>query len=155
MLDGRTSAFPATYKRLYVSTPQIAGISRIEALYLKSDQRRYHVPCPHCGEQQPLEWSGLRWSSGASSRRSGVAYVCRECGALIEEHHKAAMFAAGSWVPENPDARIRGYRLNGLYSQIGLGPRWADLVEMWLDAQHDPAKLKTFINDRLAETRCV
>lgn len=152
MLDGRTSAFPATYKRLYVSTPQIAGISRIEALYLKSDQRRYYVPCPHCGEQQPLEWSGLRWSSGASSRRTGVAYVCRECGALIEEHHKSAMIAAGSWVPENPDSLIRGYRLNGLYYQIGLGPRWADLVEMWLEAQHNPATLKTFINDRLAET---
>ncbi len=152
MLDGRTSAFPATYKRLYVSTPQIAGVSRIEALYLKSDQRRYYVPCPHCGEQQPLEWSGLRWSAGTGSRRSGVAYVCRECGALIEEHHKQAMIAAGRWVPENPDSDIRGYHLNALYYQLGLGPRWADLVEMWLNAQNDPAKLKTFINDRLAKT---
>src|SRR3546814_2876880 len=34
---------------------------------------------------------------------------------------------------------------------MGLGPRWIDLVRMWLDAQGDPAKLKTFINDRLAE----
>ena len=152
MLDGRTSAFPATSKRLYVSTPQIAGISRIEALFKKSDQRRYYVPCPHCGEEQPLQWSGLRWSAGQGNRRAGVAYVCRECGALIEEHHKTPMIAAGRWVAENPESKIRGYHTNCLYYQIGLGPRWADLVEMWLDAQADPAKLKTFINDRLAET---
>ena len=147
MLNGRTSAFPATYKRLYISTPQIRGLSRIDALYEKSDQRRYYVPCPHCGEEQPLEWSGLRWGPGGT----GVAYVCRECGAMIDEHHKPAMIAAGRWVAENPGAKIRGYHINALYYQIGLGPRWADLVEMWLDAQNDPARLKTFINDRLAE----
>jgi phage terminase large subunit GpA-like protein len=147
MLNGRTSAFPATYKRLYISTPQIRGLSRIDALYEKSDQRRYQVPCPHCGEEQPLEWSGLRWGPGGT----GVAYVCRECGAIIDEHHKTHMIAAGRWVPENPGAKIRGYHINALYYQIGLGPRWADLVEMWLDAQNDPARLKTFINDRLAE----
>lgn len=147
MLNGRTSAFPATYKRLYISTPQIRGLSRIDALYEKSDQRRFHVPCPHCGDEQPLEWSGLRWGPGGT----GVAYVCRECGAIIDEHHKTQMIAAGRWVPENPGAKIRGYHINALYYQIGLGPRWADLVEMWLDAQNDPARLKTFINDRLAE----
>ena len=147
MLNGRTSAFPATYKRLYISTPQIRGLSRIEALYEKSDKRRYYVPCPHCSEEQPLEWAGLRWGPGGTA----VAYVCRECGALIDEHHKTAMIAAGRWVAEAPGAKSRGYHINALYYPIGLGPRWADLVEMWLDAQNDPARLKTFINDRLAE----
>jgi len=147
MLDGRTSAFPATYKRLYISTPQIQGLSRIEQLYLKSDQRKYYVPCPHCGEFQPFEWTGLRWGPGGT----GVAYVCRECGALIDEHHKTQMIADGLWIAENPGAKIRGYHINALYYQIGLGPRWADLVETWLEIQNDPAKLKTFINDRLAE----
>lgn len=151
MLDGRTSAFPATYKRLYISTPQIRGLSRIEALWEKSDRRRYHVPCPHCGEEQPLEWAGLRWGPRVDGVVTGVAYTCRECGALIDEHHKTGMIAAGRWVAENPGAKVRGYHINCLYYQIGLGPRWADLVEMWHDAQNDPAKLKTFINDRLAE----
>lgn len=151
MLDGRTSAFPATSKRLYVSTPQIRGLSRIEALFNESDQRRYYVACPHCDEEQPLVWAGLRWNAGQGHRREGVAYVCRECGTLIDEHHKTAMIANGRWVAENPGARSRGYTINALYYQIGLGPRWADLVEMWLKAQNDPAKLKTFVNDRLAE----
>lgn len=147
MLNGRTSAFPATYKRLYISTPQIKGLSRIEQLWAKSDQRRYHVPCPHCGHMQHLQWSGLHWTPDAST----CWYVCQECGASIDEHHKQAMIAAGEWVPGNPGAKMRGYHINCLYYQFGLGPRWLDLVEMWREAQNDPARLKTFVNDRLAE----
>jgi len=147
MLNGRTSAFPNTSKRLYISTPQIKGISRIEQLWNKSDQRRYHVPCPHCGHMQHLEWSGLHWSPDARE----VWYTCQECGASIEEHHKTSMIAAGAWVPATPASRVRGYHINCLYYQFGLGPRWADLVDTWRDCQNDPARLKTFVNDRLAE----
>ncbi len=147
MLDGRTSAFPSKYKRLKVGTPEIAGRCRITELYDKSDQRRYHVPCPDCGHEQPLEWSGLQWTPDGMH----AWYVCRECGVVIEEHQKTAMIARGRWVAENPGARIRGYHANALYYPIGLGPRWVELVAMWRDAQGDPAKLKTFINDRLAE----
>ena len=147
MLNGRTSAFPGTSKRLYISTPQIRGISRIEQLWNKSDQRRYHVPCPHCGHLQHLEWSGLHWTPDGTQ----CWYVCQECGATIDEHHKTRMIAAGQWIVGNPGARVRGYHINCLYYQFGLGPRWLDLVEIWRDAQNDPAKLKTFVNDRLAE----
>lgn len=147
MLEGRTSAFPANYRRLYISTPQVRGLSRIEQLWNKSDQRRYHVPCPHCGHEQPLEWGGLHWTPDGRE----CWYTCRECYAVIEEHHKPAMLAAGRWVAGNPESAVRGYTVNGLYYPIGLGPRWLDLVRMWLDAQGDPAKLKTFVNDRLAE----
>ena len=148
MLDGRTSAFPSTYKRLYISTPGIEGVSRIKQLYQASDQRRYYVPCPHCAHLQPLEWAGLHWNPEAT----GCWYVCRECEARIDEHHKTKMIRDGHWVAENPEARSRGYTLNCLYYQFGLGPRWLDLVREWRDAQGDPAKLKTFVNDRLAET---
>lgn len=147
MLNGRTSAFPSTYKRLDISTPHIKGLSRIDARYDESDQRRYYVPCPHCQHEQPLEWSGLHWNPEVTE----CWYACRECGAVIPEHHKTTMIAAGRWVPENPGARVRGYTINCLYYPIGLGPRWLTLAEMWKSAQNDPAKLKTFINDRLAE----
>lgn len=152
MLDGRTSAFPATCRRLYISSPQIKGTSRIEAKWLKSDQRRRYLPCPHCGHMQHLQWSGLKWEAHRHPEHGRRAwYVCQECGAEIDEQHKPQMLAHGEWRAENPSGRIRGYHTNGLYYPIGLGPRWADLVELWLDAQGDPAKLKTFINDRLAE----
>lgn len=150
MLDGRTSAFPTTGKRLYISTPQLSSTSRIQSKYEQGDRCRYYVPCPDCGHMQPLEWSGLHWSPDASQ----AWYTCRECGVRIDEHHKASMIQAGRWVAENPTpkAGVRSFAINCLYYPFGLGPRWADLAGMWIAAQNDPAKLKTFVNDRLAET---
>src|SRR5690606_25488638 len=78
-------------------------------------------------------------------------YTCRECAAAIDEYRKTTMIAKGRWVAENPEAPIRGYHANALYYPMGLGPRWHELAQMWRDAQGDNAKLKTFINDRLAE----
>ena len=147
MLEDRTSAFPATYKRLYISSPGTKGICRTDELYQKSDQRKYHMPCPHCAELIIFEWSGLHWSKDGKD----VCYVCHECGAMIEEHHKTGMIKAGRWIATNPGPVLRGYQINCLYYQIGLGPRWATLVEMWQQVQNDPARLKTFINSRLAE----
>ena len=147
MLDGRTSAFQSTYKRLYISTPGIAGVSRIEAKWKQSDQRRWCWRCPDCNHEQPFEWSGLTYTPDARE----CWYTCRECGVVINEHQKPALIAAGRWVPANPESKIRGYHANALYYPMGLGPRWIDLVHMWRAAQTDPAKLKTFVNDRLAE----
>ena len=152
MLNGRTSAYPGNASRAYVSTPQLRSSSRIFYLWEQSDQRRYHVPCPHCGEMQPLLWSGLKWSTAVHRDQPRRAwYLCRECGVEIEEYAKTAMMAAGQWIAANPDSRIKGYNANCLYYPLGLGPRWADLVDMWLNAQGDNARLKTFVNDRLAE----
>lgn len=147
MLEGRTSAFPSSYKRLYISTPGIKGLSRIDDLYRKGDQRRFHVPCPHCGHMQPLEWSGMTWAPDGSR----CWYACADCGTAIDEHHKPEMLARGRWVAGNPDATVRSYHVNALYYPLGLGPRWSALVAQWREAQGDQAKLKTFINDRLAE----
>lgn len=146
MLDDRTSGFPSTYKRLYISSPGTKGVSRIEQKWLESDQRYYEVPCPHCGEFQALDWSGLGWTPDLKH----CWYTCQHNGCLIDEHHKTDMIRRGRWIATEPDARTRGYTINGLYYQIGLGPRWSDLVRMWLAAQDNPAKLKTFTNSRLA-----
>lgn len=147
MLLGRTSAFPSTFKRLFISTPQIKGISRTEQMYEKSDQRKFYLACPHCGFEQHLQWEGLQWGAEGKSPR----YVCHDCGTLGTEIEWKNQIATGRWVAENPSAKMRGYQINGLYYQIGLGPRWETLVELWLEAQNDPARLKTFINDRLAQ----
>lgn len=147
MLEDRTSAFPSTYKRLYISSPGIKGLCRTDELYQKSDQRKYYVPCPHCTAMILLEWSGLHWDNELNH----VRYLCPECACEIEEHHKTDMIRHGRWIAQNPGAKIRGYTINALYYPLGLGPRWAVLVDMWKQAYSDPARLKTFINSRLAE----
>lgn len=151
LLDGRNSAFPASSKRASVGTPETKGLSRLEAKYEKSDQRLFHVPCPHCEHMHPLTWEGFHWSVGPDGRVTRAWCTCPECGADIEEHHKDRMVDAGHWVARYPDRSIRGYRANFLYYRFALGPRWAEMAQVWVDAQGDIAAIKTFVNDRRAE----
>jgi phage terminase large subunit GpA-like protein len=148
LLEDRTSAFPSEYKRLYISSPGINGICRTSEMYEKSDQRKYFMPCPHCNTEIIFEWSGLHWSENGRD----VRYVCPECACEIEESYKTDMIKRGRWIPTNPGPKMRGYHINGLYYQIGLGPRWATLVDIWLQDHNDPGRLKAFLNSRLAIT---
>lgn len=146
LAKGRTKAF-ARAKRLFISTPTVKDESLIEREYLKSDQRKYQVPCPHCGEYQPLRWGGLKFNELLTS----AWYACNECGAEIYEHHKPAMLANGRWIAENPASPIRGYHLSALLAPIGLGPSWLDLATEWQHAVKSPNTLRTFINTHLGE----
>lgn len=146
-------------RRVYMeSTPTDEG-SRVHDYHARSDQRRYLVPCPHCGHRQPLDWRDpttreyrLRYEKDAEGRvrRETVGYVCAgpDCGAVIAEEHKGAMVAAGAWEPTHPGRPMRGYHINALYSPWA---GWADLAEEWEEAQGDVEKLKTFVNTALGE----
>src|SRR5574337_784935 len=161
LIENRQRTFSRA-KTYYVSTPTLEGASRIDQLYNRSDRRRYHLPCPHCGEMQPLEWGHLKYRTAAVDHNLPEAeripqvesawYVCRECGAEIEEGHKAAMLAGGQWVAERPHIRhTRGYHLNALYAPIGLGLSWAKVAQKWLTSQGDTAERKAFVNTFLGE----
>jgi phage terminase large subunit GpA-like protein len=165
LAQARQTTF-ARKKRLKTSTPTTKDSSRIEAAYLASDRCRYHVPCPHCGTFQPLEFGadkdhGLKWDKDEQGAPIGatVRYVCAAHGCEIREHHKRAMLASGVWVAENPgaqDGKVRGFHLNGLYSPLGW-LSWRDIAFEWYEAMREAArgnlsKLKVFINTRLAET---
>lgn len=147
LAEARTTTFPRR-KVFLVSTPTIESLSRINKEWLASDQRRYHIPCPHCGHYQPLIWDNLRWPKGKPKE---ALYHCTDCGAGIEEHKKTVMLAAGSWVATNPDRPVAGFHINALYTPIGLGMTWAELAEEWDESKNDPARQKTFINLRLGE----
>ena len=147
MAEARTTTFPRR-KVFLVSTPTIESLSRINKEWLASDQRRYHVPCPHCGHEQHLVWDNLRWPKGQPEL---AVYHCADCGVGIEEHHKTAMLAAGRWVATHPERAVAGFHINGLYTPIGLGYTWAELAALWLDSVKDPARIKTFVNLRLGE----
>lgn len=170
LAEARQSTF-ARRKRLKTSTPTTKGFSRIEAAFLASDQRYYHVPCPHCGELQQLEWGadqpwGIKWQKTADGAHlpETAHYICRHHGCVIEEHHKSAFLRCAElggqarWVPQNPGAhpRRRGYHLSSLYSPLGF-LSWRELVEEWIAArevakQGDQSRMRAFVNTRLAET---
>ena len=165
LAEARQSTF-ARRKRLRTSTPTTKDASRIEAAFAAADRCRWHVPCPHCGEFQPLEWGndkphGIRWSKlpDGTPDRASVRYVCAHCGAEIAEHHKATMLAAGRWVPDAPGAqagRVRSFHLSSLYSPLGW-LSWGELAAEWHTAVEaartgDHSLLRVFVNTRLADT---
>ena len=148
LAERRTTTF-ARRKILLTSTPTVKDFSRIEAEYLRSDQRRFYVPCPSCGGMQWLQWPRLKWDA---KRPGDVRYQCEHCGERFEENHKPAMLATGEWRATAPsDGRTAGFQLSGLYSPLGWCS-WEQLVDDFLRAKSDAPALKAFVNTRLAET---
>lgn len=160
LAEARTTTFGRKRKVFKCSTPAVKHACRIEAEYLKTDQRRYHVPCPHCGHKHVLTWANFVIPKNAAGKYepSKAFMKCPECfdttGALIEEHHKTDMLLGGEWIataPENADPTRRGYHISALYSPVGW-KSWAKVARQWLEAQGNPTKLQAFVNNVLAET---
>ncbi len=147
----RTSTF-SNRKIFILSTPTTKGLSIIEPLFEATDQRYYHLPCPHCGSMQHLVWEQLRYTYDKRTKiAKDVHYECQHCGEAIEEKHKTKMLAAGSWIataPENENRKRIGYHLNSLYSPLGW-LSWADVAIEYEEAQGDVPKMKTFTNTTL------
>ena len=144
----RATTFPKR-KILLTSTPTIKDFSRIEAEYLKSDQRVYKVPCPICNFYQQLEWKQLKFDK---ENLKETKYECISCKGLFDERHKTKMLRKGKWEAQaEGDGITKGYRLNGLYSPLGW-VAWEQLVREFLAAKKDAPLLKTFLNTRLSET---
>lgn len=164
-------------KSYFVSVPNLEGDCRISDGYAASDQRRYYVPCPHCGAYQVLRWAPdrqagtLRWTS--ETRPFGAHYVCEANGCVIEAFHRRAMIAAGVWLKtypgtdENPSpaaavapedldrwrARSSAGREPGFHVWQAYSPfvPWDDTVAEYLAAKGSQTKLKAFTQQALGE----
>ncbi|SLN78038.1 hypothetical protein ROE7235_03828 [Roseibaca ekhonensis] len=150
LAEARSLTFAHRRKVFLVSTPTIRGLSRIEREFEASDQRRYHVPCPHCGHVQWLKFERLRWDKGQPDT---AEYHCEGCDAAIAEHHKTAMLAAGEWraTAESEDPGTVGYHLSALYSPVGwLG--WTRIARAHEAARGSDEALRAFRNTVLGET---
>lgn len=148
LAEARSTTFGKKYKIYMVSTPTVKDHSRIEFEFLRSDQRYYFVPCPHCEHYQKLVFANLKWPDGDPK---AAQYYCESCGAAIAEHHKTQMLANGQWRATAPFTDTAGFHLNALYSPVGWRS-WADIATMWLQAQGNVQKLCAFVNTVLGET---
>ena len=150
LAEARSLTFAHRRKVLLVSTPKIKGLSRIEREYEASDQRRYYVPCPHCGHSQWLEFERLRWEKG---KPETAAYHCKSCDEAIAEHHKTAMLAAGEWRATGvaADPSTIGFHLSALYSPVGW-LSWEAIARAWVAAQGSDEAIRAFRNTILGET---
>lgn len=135
-------------KSFLISTPTIEGMSKISEEFKNSDQRFYHVPCPHCQKLQVLEFAQLQWPTKEPEK---AQYFCRHCGEGIGERYKTKMLEQGVWIAANPGHEVVGFHISSLYSPVGWFS-WTDIAKEYEEAKKDPTKMRTFINTVLGET---
>ncbi len=152
----RTATYRGRRKILYVSTPGLEGISRIDRERRGAEQEwHFHVPCPSCGHFQALIWEQLRYEPPPPASQdgeraippelAGVTYECVACQASIGEFQKLRMLEQGRWVA----VRDQGHRsvaffLNALYSTLGFS--WGEAAAMYEAAKDDPKLMQVFVN---------
>lgn len=142
LFKARFIAFHATgdWRLFVLSTPQLLGASRIDALFKAGDQQFWHVPCPGCGTKIVLEFKHLKFN-----RKPPYAahYVAQCCGRPIEHHEKPSLVRAGEFIATNPDGLYPSWHVDALISQVTT---WDKMAETWWAAQGDEKKLKVFYN---------
>lgn len=155
LLWQRAATFGDQRTLVETSTPTIKKASAIEAAYEDGDQRRFHVPCPHCGDFQVLKWAQVRWDKdGAGEHLPETAgYVCEHCGVIWNDGERIAAIRTaesrgGGWRAAKPFRGHASYHLNELYSTFR---KLRDVVQSFLDKKA-AGDLQTFINVSLAET---
>ncbi len=138
-------------KIVCVSTPTIKDLSRIEVEYEHSTQGEWNIPCPHCGEYNPLEWAYIKFDKEDLSE---IEYTCRHCGAIASEYAWKSNFDKGKFIFKYPRRAVKGFHLNALAS---LFVSWADIVEKFLVANEEKKKgnielLKAWTNTEMGQT---
>lgn len=123
LIRARVKAFPE-HLIVMESTPTDEA-SIVDAEYKRSDQRKFQVPCPHCGRYQELRFFPYR--SGKFAGRGGVVgltdakgndltpddardtahYLCI-AGCKITSDQKSGMIVRGRWCPKGQRLTRRG-----------------------------------------------
>lgn len=160
LLEERTKTY-ARRKVVFGGTPSVKGISAIEAAYLTGDQRRFHVPCPDCGESHVLAWENVSWQSDPAAshpvyghhRPETAVYACPHCGAAWDDATKNRAVRKGQWIAAAEFRGIASFAINEIYSPFP-GSRLNRLVERYLEAigkrdAGDDADLIVFTNSCL------
>ncbi len=156
----RLTQFRGISKAYLVSTPLVLGFSKIHQLYQLGTRESYHVPCPHCGHLHALTRDNFRYDYDPELRRVNRAwFVCPDCGAEIEEHHKATMLpelgygGQARWVAESQgDGETISVHLPAYYAPLGT-ITWGDLALQLARAIErekigDPEGMRSYVNTR-------
>jgi len=140
-------------KRIALSTPTTEA-GYIHRLYLRGDQRKFFVPCPHCGHFQVLVFTQVKFDSSLPPDEAGdtAYYECEKCKKEIQDRHKSAMVKKGEWRSTATASRkgYVSYHLSGLYSNSDECS-FGSMTSTFLTVKDNPADLQDFINSDLGE----
>lgn len=162
LAEERAKSFPDSLI-LIGGTPTAKGASSIEAEIAASDQRKYFVACPHCGEEHTPTWDNVRIPEDASDappreiygrhRWEAAYYACPACGAAWTEEERHAAIRAGHFEATAPSTGTVGFLVNELLSTFA-GSRVPVLARKYLEARHkqdegDQSEMIAFWNSTL------
>lgn len=134
-------------KILKISTPMVMPGCRITRNFEDGSQEYPYVPCPHCAHMQVLEWENML-ANLDEDHPEQAHFTCVECGAEIEEHHRAGMLRNLEFRAHNPKAK-RQHRSFYIWSAYSVLQSWERIAREWFAAKGDPASEQTFLNDTI------
>lgn len=157
--EQRLKAFSSS-KMFLTSTPTVVE-GRIWQRFLRGDQRRFFIPCPHCKTPIKLLWGQVKWDEAArlpdkawdmGRVRASAHYLCQACSQPISDAQKFVALRSGEWRAENAGAMpgVRSYHLSSLYAP-DRKCTWGHLAVQFLEAKASLLGLQSFINGVLAE----
>lgn len=105
-------------EQLWISTPTYAGFG-IHAKWMQSDQREWFIPCPSCGEKQPLsihncviEWDELDRPVMWHGYPDDAYLVCEKCESRLDR------LVEGEWVQTYSHSNIIGWHMSKMFSSM-------------------------------------
>jgi len=160
LLEERGKTVPDV-KILIGGTPTVKGLSSIVEEFEYSDQNYWYVPCPDCGEYQPLVWEQVKWLKDEEKhdaiyghhKPETAHYICTHCNSAWTDELKNDAVVRGEARAMQPFRGIVGLALNELYATM-QGSRMEELVKKYLLAvkefkQGNPDALVPFYNATL------
>lgn len=168
LIEQRFAAYHLKRKTFYISSPELKTESNIEPGYLLGDQRKFHIPCPCCGDYIVLYWvvdeegkrkGGITYELDEQGELipGSVGYTCQSCGGFFTESRKDELLRMGEWRPTAKAKRpgYFSYHISSLYAPAGMFD-WPHYVSKYLAANPpgQPQKedlMKTFVNVVLGE----
>jgi phage terminase large subunit GpA-like protein len=160
LIEQRFASFSKVMKLFYISTPELKEKSNIEPVYEHGDQRKYHVPCPCCGDFIIFEWKNIVYETDDNGNliTGTTGYQCPSCEDVFDDSNKSDLIKLGEWRPtaEPKEPGYYSYHISALYAPTYMFG-WEHYVRQYLEAnplngRRNEAKHKTFVNLVLGET---
>jgi len=97
----RTRAYKHSRKIMDACTASTVDGPVWKAQFHAQEVREFYAVCPHCGHEQTLKFSGIRWADGvvdpqALSNSGSAWYECEECQGKWDEDDRDDAVLAGS-----------------------------------------------------------
>lgn len=127
-------------------TPTVEGESRIQTAFNESDQRKFYVPCPDCGQFQILVWEQVKWPKGEPHK---AYYQCIGCQSHWADTVRWKAITRGHW---QATALFKGVAGFHVWEAYGPAARLSKIAKEFLEARKTPDSHKTWTNTTLGET---